>query len=333
MTRSLSLLAMIAIGALALAGCNAPTPDAIEGQECHEGGKSPIFIDGSSTVYPIAEAWAEEFADCAGLEVDVAFSGTGGGFQKFCRGEIDIADASRPIKTGAGSETEICQSGGIQPFEIQVAIDGLAVVVNKDNTFVTDLKVSELNRMWTQNASKQANTWKDLRPEWPDETIELFGPGTNSGTFDYFVEVIITPFDGPTSVTKGRDDYTPSEDDNVLVRGVGGEENGLGYFGLAYAEEAKDELRIVPIVRDTKDGGKTFDSAAQAVEPTAANVESGKYAPLSRPLFMYTDGAPRDELKAWFEMGLSPEGQDIVTEVGYVKLPEAKRTETLAKLV
>ncbi len=330
-SKNLPLSALLA-AALLMAGCTAPTPGAVEGRECHEGSKIPIHIDGSSTVYPIAEAWAEEFADCAGIEADVAFSGTGGGFKAFCRGEIDVADASRPIKTGAGSETETCQRAGIQPFEVQVAIDGLAVVVHKDNDFVTDLKVSELNRIWTQNASKQANTWKDVRPEWPDEAIELFGPGTNSGTFDYFVEVVITPFDGPTTVTKGRDDYTPSEDDDVLVRGVTGEENSLGYFGLAYAMHAGDDLRIIPIVRDTKDGGKTFDSAAQPVEPTPANVENGVYAPLSRPLFMYTDGAPRGELRSWLELGLSADGQAIVTEVGYVKLPEAKRTEMLAKL-
>jgi phosphate transport system substrate-binding protein len=202
--------------------------------------------------------------------------------------------------------------------------------VSKQNTFVDNLKVSELNRIWTANQSRQANTWKDLRPEWPDQRIELFGPGTNSGTFDYFVEAIITPFDGSTS--KGRSDYTPSEDDHVLVQGVAGTSRGLAYFGLAYAEESADRLRVVPIIQDTKDGGKTFIAGAAPIAPTPANVESGAYAPLSRPLFMYTSGAPQGPLKEWFTLGLSDAGQEIVSEVGYVKLPEAKRAEILARL-
>jgi phosphate transport system substrate-binding protein len=319
MTMKLPVFAVAALATMLLSGCTSTTGST----DCEPFAGTPatVSIDGSSTVYPIAEAWAEEFAYCAGIVANVAFSGTGGGLQKFCRGEIDVADASRPIRS---SETSACQANGITPFEIQVAIDGLAVVVSKQNTFVDNLKVSELNRIWTANASK------DLRPEWPDQRIELFGPGTNSGTFDYFVEVIITPFDGSTS--KGRSDYTPSEDDHVLVQGVSGTSRGLAYFGLAYAEESANLLRVVPIIQDTKDGGKTFVSGAQPVEPTPANVESGAYAPLSRPLFMYTNGAPQGQLKEWFLLGLSAEGQDVVSEVGYVKLPEAKRAEMIAKI-
>lgn len=328
MTVKIPLFAVAAMATMLLSGCTSTTGST----DCEpfDGTFARVDIDGSSTVFPVAEAWAEEFAQCAGIEANVAFSGTGGGFQKFCRGEIDVSDASRPIKTGPGSETENCQKAGITPFEIQVAIDGLAVVVPKANTWVTDLKVSELNRMWTQDTEKQANTWSELRPEWPNEEIELFGPGTNSGTFDYFVEVIIHPFDGSSS--KGRSDYTPSEDDHVLVQGVSGAKNGLAYFGLAYAEESANVLRTVPIIQDTKDGGKTFLSGAQPVAPTAETVEGGTYTPLARPLFMYTNGAPQDQLKTWFEYGLSPEGQEIVGEVGYIKLPEAKRTEMIAKL-
>jgi len=325
-----ALLTAILLVAM-LAGCTAPQSTR---SDCEpKADLQDITIDGSSTVYPIAEAWAEEFAACAGIQASIAFSGTGGGFQKFCRGEIQVSDASRPIKTGSGSETEKCQSAGITPFEIQVAIDGLAVVVPNSNTWVTDLKVSELNRMWTADPAKQANTWQDLRPEWPAEAIELFGPGTNSGTFDYFVEVIIHPFDGSSGAgSKGRSDYTPSEDDHVLVQGVSGAKNGLAYFGLAYAEESSSLLRTVPIIQDTKDGGKTFISGAQPVAPTAATVEGGTYTPLARPLFMYTNGAPVGQLQEWFKLGLSSAGQEVVSEVGYIKLNEAKRTEMLAKL-
>ncbi len=324
-TLKMPAAAITAVAALLLSGCTGTTSTS----DCtpFSGTPATIDIDGSSTVYPIAEAWAEEFAHCAGIEANVAFSGTGGGFQKFCRGEIDVSDASRPIKS---SESSACTAAGISPFEVQVAIDGLAVVVSKENTFVNDLKVSELNKIWTQNGTRQVDTWRELRPEWPAQQIDLFGPGTNSGTFDYFVEVIIHPFDGSSS--KGRSDYTPSEDDNVLVQGVAGSDDGLGYFGLAYAQENLDKLRIVPIIQDTKDGGKTYNAAAKAVSPTPENVESGLYAPLSRPLFMYTNGAPSDQLKSWLEFGLSAEGQDVVAEVGYVKLPEAIRTEMMTKL-
>ncbi len=328
MTMKLPLFAVAAMTTMLLSGCTSMTGSST----CtpFEGAAVTIDIDGSSTVYPVSEAWAEEYSRCAGIEANVAFSGTGGGFQQFCRGEIDVSGASRPIKTGTGSETENCQKAGITPFEIPVAIDGLAVVVSKQNTFVTDLKVSELNRMWTADPAKQVNNWKDLRSEWPDQDIKLFGPDTNSGTFDYFVEVIVHPFDG--SITKGRSDYTGAPDDHVLVAGVAGTARGMAYFGLAYAIEAADKLRIVPVIQDTKDGGKTFISGAQPVMPTASNVENGVYAPLSRPLFMYTDGAPTGQLKAWFQYGLSPEGQAIVSEVGYIKLNEAKRTAALAKL-
>ena len=307
---------------LLASGCTAPTSSA----QCEpKANLQDIKIDGSSTVYPVAQAWAEEYAACAGLRPAVAFSGTGGGFQKFCRGETQVSDASRPIKS---SERAECEKNGIHPFEIQVAIDGLAVVVPTSNTFVDHLSVTELNRMWTQNVTKQANRWSEVRDGWPNEPIKLFGPGTNSGTFDYFIEVIIHPFDG--SSTKGRSDYTPSEDDNVLVQGVEGNTYALGYFGLAYARENADKLRIVPILQDTKDGGKTHIQDAQPVEPSETNVVSGKYAPLSRPLFMYTDGKPTGAMAEWLSYGLSPEGQDVVAEVGYVRLNEAVREQQLA---
>jgi phosphate transport system substrate-binding protein len=277
---------------------------------CTSTQKTAIVIDGSSTVFPIAERWAESYSDQAGAQITVKFSGTGAGFQKFCRGETDVSDASRRIKD---SEKSDCASHSIEPYEIQVAIDGLAVVVHPSNTFVDNLKVSELNKIWTANQSKQANKWSDIRSDWPAEKIKLFGPGTNSGTFDYFVEVIVHPYDG--TETKGRSDYVPSEDDNILVQGVAGDANALGYFGLAYARENPDKVKVVPIVDD---GPKGKDSGP--VMPTDADVESGKYSPLSRPLFMYTKGQPTGALQKWIQMGLSDEGQADVSEVGYVKM-------------
>jgi phosphate transport system substrate-binding protein len=317
------VLALALAATALLAGCSAPGSTLCEPKAQLE----DLAIDGSSTVEPIASAWAEEFGACAGVRPTVKFSGTGGGFQKFCRGEIDVADASRPIKS---SERDDCARAGIVPFEIQVAIDGLAVVVPKDAAFVDHLSVSELNRIWTATASKQANRWSDLRPDWPNEEIALFGAGTNSGTFDYFVEVIIHPFDGKE--TKGRSDYTASEDDHALVQGVSGTPYSLGYFGLAHAEQNTRVLRIVPIVEDTTDGGKTTVADAEPVAPTPENVASGAYAPLSRPLFMYTDGKPTGALGEWLRYGLSEEGQRIVGDVKYVPLAEGARQAQLAKL-
>jgi phosphate transport system substrate-binding protein len=209
----------------------------------------------------------------------------------------------------------------VAPFEIPVGVDGLAVVVSTKNTFVDQLSVQELNLIWTANSSKQVNYWNELRADWPSERIRLYGPGTDSGTFDYFVEVVITRFDG--AGTKGRSDYTPSEDDNVLVQGVAASQYALGYFGLAYVAENQDKIKAVPI-----DNGK----GEGPVAPTPANVESEKYSPLSRPLFMYTDSRPMGELLKYFEWGLGSEGQALVSEVGYIPLNEAKRADALAKV-
>jgi phosphate transport system substrate-binding protein len=340
----MTLLALLATASFALAGCasdpEAPgdgttdggstggtttasgsTTGSNENVDCPTGGsRTTLNQAGSSTVLPIAEAWAEEFGRCINANIVVGGGGTGAGFQKFCRGEIDISDASRPIRTGPGSETANCQAAGIQPFEIQVAIDGLSVVVAKSNTFVTCLTVSQLHKIWTSGPA-QVDNWNELDPAWPNQKINLFGPGTDSGTYDYFREAIIQPSDGATAST--RPDYTPSEDDNVLVQGVASSQYALGYFGLAYYEHNADKLNVVK-VDDGKGNG--------CVEPTAANVESGKYAPLSRPLFMYTDGKPEGTLKAYFEQGLSSEGQELAEEVGYIRLPAVKLDEMKAKL-
>ena len=340
-TNAISLVAILAMASVILAGCSGGTNDdggddgalhtgtgapttteSASAPDCKSAGsRATINQAGSSTVLPIAEAWAEEFGPCLNANIVVGGGGSGAGFQKFCRGELDIADASRAIRTGTGSETATCQAAGIEPFEIQVAIDGLSVVVAQSNTFVECLTVAQLNKIWTADPAKQVSNWKDLNPAWPDQTIRLFGPGTDSGTFDYFREVIIRAFDG--SAAEMRSDFSPNEDDNALVQGVASSQYALGYFGLAYFEENQAKLNVVKI-----DDGK----GAGCVEPTPGDVESGKYAPLSRPLFMYTDGKPTGTLKAYFAQGLSDDGQAIAEEVGYIKLPAAKLAEMRAKI-
>ncbi|MFA5943500.1 MAG: PstS family phosphate ABC transporter substrate-binding protein [Candidatus Thermoplasmatota archaeon] len=320
------MVACSAIAALLFAGCTGSTDlgaDAAPGDSidngCVTGGGIATFSQaGSSTVLPIAEAWAEEFGTCIGANLVVAGGGSSSGLARFCRGEIDIADASRPIKQ---SEIDTCEAAGLDPVEFTVAIDGLSVVVSKSNAFVQCLTVDQLHDIWTAKTTDQANKWSDINPAWPDESILLFGPGTDSGTFDYFKEVIIHPFDGSSAST--RSDFTPSEDDNVLVQGVASSKYALGYFGLAYYAENKDKLNVVKI-DDGKGNG--------CVEPTPANVEAGTYSPLARPIFMYTDGQPTGTLKLYFERGFSDEGQAMVEEVGYIRLPAAKLVEMQAKL-
>ena len=310
MRRRLDLLMPVA-AALLLAGCMGGEPAASGGPTFHQAG--------SSTVLPIAQAWAEEFPRTGeAARFVVGGGGTGAGFKQLCRGEIDVADASRPIRE---SERQACAANGITPFEVQVAIDGIAVVVPRANTFVDALSVEDLHRMYTADASKRATRWSDLRPGWPAEEIRLFGPGPDSGTFDYFVEVVLQPFDGPES--RGRSDYTTSEDDNVLVQGISRSPYGLGYFGLAYVEENADKVRAVPIAER---------AGAEPAPPTPENVESGAYKPLARPIYMYAKGKPEGTLLRYFEWGLGEEGQSLVEQVGYVKLPQAARAETLAKL-
>ncbi|MFN3535639.1 MAG: PstS family phosphate ABC transporter substrate-binding protein, partial [Desulfatiglandales bacterium] len=235
--------------------------------------KSVIKVDGSSTVYPITEAMGEEFQKVkkGSVHVTVGISGTGGGFKKFCRGETDISDASRPILK---KEMEACKENGIQYIELPVAYDGLAVMVNLKNNWVDKLTVEELKKMWEPEAQGKITNWKQIRPEWPDLPLKLYGPGVDSGTFDYFTEAIM----GKSKASRG--DFTASEDDNVLVQGIAGDKGGLGYFGLAYYEENKDKLKLVPIVNP---------KTGQAVLPSITTVMEGTYQPLSRPLFIYVN--------------------------------------------
>ncbi len=262
-----------------------------------------IKIDGSSTVYPITEAVAEEFQAAQKVKVTVGESGTGGGFKKFCRGETDISDASRPIKK---SEMDACKEAGIQYIELAIAYDALTVVVNSKNDFVKSISVDELKKIWAPGSS--VKNWNQVNSAYPNQPMALFGPGTASGTFDYFTEAV----NGKSG--SSRSDYTPSEDDNVLVQGVASNNGGMGYFGLAYYLENKDKLRALPIV--AKPG-------AAAVLPSAETVMDGTYQPLARPLFIYvnaTAAAFRPEVKAFVNYYLA-NAPKLVKEVKYVPLP------------
>ena len=289
-------------GATQAAGTQAPgTQAAVTGK---------IVIDGSSTVYPITEAVAEEFNLAnPGVDVTVGFAGTGGGFKKFCNGETDMNDASRPIKTTdtpeAKSEGTLCKDAGIDWVELGIATDALSVVVNKDNTWAKCLTTAQLKQMWDQGST--VTKWSDIDPTFPADPIALFGPGADSGTFDYFTEVV-------NGVAKqSRSDYTPSEDDNALVTGVAGNTNALGYFGFAYLEENLDKIKAVAI-----------DSGTGCVEPSADNVNQGKYKPLARPLFIYPSkkALARPEFVAFLNYYLE-NVNTFVEETGYIEaLPD-----------
>ena len=266
-----------------------------------------VRIDGSSTVYPISEAVAEEFqkAKKGAIKVTVGISGTGGGFKKFCRGEIDIADASRPILK---KEMDDCRAAGVQYIELPVAFDALTVVINPQNTWIKTLTVAELKRIWEPAAQKAIVKWSQVNPAWPDAPLKLFGPGADSGTFDYFTEAVM----GKSKSSRG--DFTASEDDNVLVQGVARDKNALGYFGFAYYIENQSKLKAVPIVEKE---GKT------PVAPSAETVNNGSYRPLSRPIFIYVNpkALERAEVKEFVEFYLKNAAK-LTREVKYVPLPE-----------
>jgi phosphate transport system substrate-binding protein len=262
-----------------------------------------IKVDGSSTVYPITEAIAEEFQKATKTNVTVGESGTGAGFKKFCRGETDISNASRPILQ---KEMDACKEAGIQYIELPVAFDALTVVVNPKNDFVKSLSVAELNAIWKSGST--VKNWKQVNPAYPDKALALYGPGTASGTFDYFTEAV------NGKAKSSRTDYTPSEDDNVLVQGVSGNAGGLAYFGYAYYEENKDKLRALPI---------SAKAGSPAVIPSPEAVKDGTYQPLSRPLFIYvnaTAAAFKPEVKAFVNFYLE-NAPKLVAEVKYVPLP------------
>ncbi|NNF13068.1 MAG: PstS family phosphate ABC transporter substrate-binding protein [Gemmatimonadetes bacterium] len=271
-----------------------------------------VQIDGSSTVFPIAEAVAEEFQIAnPDVRVTVGVSGSGGGFERFCNGETDLSNASRPIRE---SEVEECHAAGVEFTELSVAWDGLSVIVNPANDFTQCLSVEELRRIWAPDGG--VSTWSDVRTEWPDEEIRLYGPGTDSGTFDYFTETIL----GESGAS--RPDFQASEDDNILVQGVSGDRYSLGYFGYAYYAENQDRLKLLEI-----DGG------AGCVAPSDDTIEDGTYAPLARPLFVYVkhSALQRPEVRAYVDFMLS-EAAMLVPATGYHALSEAQYQEGLAMI-
>ncbi len=279
------------------------------------GGKV-IKIDGSSTVFPITQAVAEEFQIKRGGRVTVGVSGTGGGFKKFCRGETAISGASRPIKS---TELEACKKAGIDFIELPIAYDGIAVVVNKKASWVDSLTIEELKIMWSPEAEGKVTKWSQIREGWPDKKLQLLGPGVDSGTYDYFTKAIV----GKEHSSRG--DFAPNEDDNVLVHGVSTSEGALGYFGYAYYAENKDKLKLVPI-----DDGKA-DNGEGAILPSPESVANGQYQPLARPIFVYvsTKALDRPEVSAFVDFYLS-EGKALVAEVGYIPLPD-EAIELVAK--
>jgi phosphate transport system substrate-binding protein len=259
-----------------------------------------IKVDGSSTVFPITEAVSEEFqkAEKGATHVTVGMSGTGGGFKKFCAGEIDVSDASRPIKP---TEIELCNKNGVEYVEIPVAFDGIVVAVNPKNDWASQITVAELKKLWEPEAQGKVTKWSQVRAGWPDKEIHLFGAGVDSGTYDYFTEAIV----GKEHSSRG--DFTSSEDDNVLVQGISTDQKALGFFGLAYYENNKDRLKAVTI---------------GAVAPDYDNVVTGAYQPLSRPLFIYVSkkSAAKPEVKRFIDFYIK-NGAALSKEVGYVALP------------
>jgi phosphate transport system substrate-binding protein len=276
--------------------------------------QSTIKIDGSSTVFPVTEAVAEEFqiAKRGKVRVTVGISGTGGGFKKFCRGETDVQDASRPILK---EEMEACRKNGIKYYELPVAYDALTVAVSPQNTWASQMTVAELKKIWEPAAQGKITRWNQVNPKWPNEPLVLFGAGSDSGTFDYFTEAIV----GKAKSSRG--DFTGSEDDNVLVTGIASNKNALGYLPFAYYSPNASRLKAVAIV------GKS----GKAVPPALENVTNGAYEPLSRPLFIYVSerGAQRAEVKEFINFYLT-EGEALIEEVKYLPLPK-KAYELAAK--
>ena len=300
----------ILILSLVLVACGGST--STDGADGDSGLRGAIEIDGSSTVQPITSAVAEEFKKLhGGVNPNVATSGTGGGFKRFTSGETAISNASRTMKD---EEAAAAAANGVEYIDLLVAADGLSVVVHPDNNFATCLTVDELKAMWEPGS--QINNWNQVRAAFPDRKLELYGPDTDSGTFDYFTEEIVG------EVQASRDDYSPSANDNFLVQGISGDRNSLGYFGYAFYLENSDTLNVVAI-----------DNGHGCVEPTPETIKSGEYEPLSRPLFIYVNKAKleRPEVRAFVEFYLE-NAAELATEVGYVALTDAEYDEARNKI-
>lgn len=263
-----------------------------------------IKVDGSSTVFPITEAVAEEFqaAQKGKTRVTVGVSGTGGGFKKFCRGETDVQNASRPIQA---SEMEACKAAGIKYFELPIAFDAIAIVVNPQNTWLKEITVAELKTIWDSASQGKITKWNQVNSQWPDKDIKLFGPGADSGTFDYFTEAI----NGKSKQSRG--DYTATEDDNMIVQGVATNTGAMGYFGLSYAEANKAKIKLISVI-----------SSGKAIAPSKSTVESGEYKPLARPVFIYVNEASFKKTEvAEFARFYLKNALKLVPEVKYIALP------------
>ncbi|WP_130807258.1 PstS family phosphate ABC transporter substrate-binding protein [Senegalia massiliensis] len=302
----LTLILVSIVSLLLFAGCST---DENKSDDTSADLNGEVEIDGSSTVYPVTMAMAEEFqASNPDVQVTVGVSGTGGGMKRFTTGDTSISNASRPIKE---EESKKAEENNVEFSELKVALDGISVVVNPNNDWIDDITVEDLNKIWEPNSS--VKMWSDVNPEWPEEEIKLYGPGTDSGTFDYFTEAI----NGEEGAI--RTDFTASEDDNVLVQGISGDKYSLGYFGYAYYEENKDNLKALSI---------------NGVEPTPENIESGKYTPLSRPLFIYVNKdhyKNQNQVKEFVDYYIS-NATEIVPSTGYVPLSKEKYEEELNKL-
>jgi phosphate transport system substrate-binding protein len=303
--RNAGRIAVTGLSVLLVAACGG-AGDQPRSADASSGKTAVVNIDGSSTVFPISEAFAEEFQRATGVRVTVGLSGTGGGFQKFCRGETDITGASRPIRM---VEIEACKKNGVEYIELPIAMDGLAVVVHPDNDWAACLAIEELKKIWEPEAQGRVKNWSQVRSGFPDAALRLFGAGTDSGTYDYFTFAV-------TGIEhSSRGDYTATEDDNITVQGVSSDKNALGFLGLAYLEENRMRLKPVAIRQD--DGS--------CVEPSVGTVSDGAYQPLSRPLFMYINAERlnRAEVKSYAEFMINPgNAVSLVKEVGYVPLPE-----------
>lgn len=311
----------VLLGALAACG-GAETAttggDTATSEPADAGLAGDVLIDGSSTVFPISEAMAEEFgAANSGVNVTVNLSGSGGGFKKFCAGETDISNASRPIKD---KEVTLCGDAGIEFIEVPVAYDGLTIVVNPENDWAQCLTIEQLNAMWSPDAeSSGVDTWAKADSAFPDEPLALYGPGADSGTFDYFTDEV----NGDEGVSRG--DYQASEDDNLIVNGVQGEKGGLGYFGYAYYEENQGALKAAEIQNESGD----------CVAPSRETISDGSYNPMSRPLFFYVkvdsyDSKP--QVKAFVDYMIDPSNASLIGDVGYVPLPADAVAASQARL-
>ncbi|WP_066829669.1 PstS family phosphate ABC transporter substrate-binding protein [Rufibacter ruber] len=300
--------ALLVSGTLFFSACGGNNKEGNSSTTAGDNLTGSIQIDGSSTVYPVTEAVAEEFrAEAPDVKVTVGVSGTGGGFKKFVRGEIDINNSSRSIKE---EEAATAKENNISYLELPITYDGLTVVVNPENTWATSMTVAELKKIWEPAAQGKIMRWNQIRPEWPNEEIHLFGAGVESGTYDYFTEAIV----GKSHSSRG--DYTASEDDNVLVQGVSTDKNALGFFGYAYFLENQGKLKAVAIDDQNDANGKG------AILPSVETVKNGTYAPLSRPLFIYINSkaAARPEVVQFVNFYLD-NASDLSSEVGYIPLP------------